>query len=140
MTDVFSRRKRSEVMSRIRSRNNRDTELLFASLLRRNRIWGWRRHLPLTGRPDFAFTKSRVAIFIDGCFWHCCRKCGNMPATNADFWRKKLRGNRLRDRKVNRLLTADGWRVLRIWEHELKEARTVLAKLRTTVPEIFVEK
>lgn len=129
MADVFTPRKRSEVMSRIRSRNNKDTELLFASLLRKHRISGWRRHLPLSGRPDFAFRRERVAVFIDGCFWHCCPRCGNMPANNAAFWKKKLEGNKQRDRRVNRILRADGWRVLRVWEHELVRGTALIAKL-----------
>jgi DNA mismatch endonuclease, patch repair protein len=130
MADVFTRKKRSEVMSRIRSRNNRETELLFASILRKNRISGWRRHLSLPGRPDFAFKYARLAVFIDGCFWHCCPRCGNMPVNNAAFWRRKLGGNRRRDRKVNWLLRADGWRVLRIWEHELRTTDPIVRKLQ----------
>lgn len=130
MADVFTRKKRSEVMSRIKSRNNRETELLFASLLRKNRISGWRRHLSLPGRPDFTFRQARATVFIDGCFWHCCPKCGNMPANNAAFWKKKLGENRRRDRKVNRLLIADGWRVLRIWEHELRTSSVVIRKVQ----------
>jgi DNA mismatch endonuclease (patch repair protein) len=130
MTDVFTRRKRSEVMSRIKSRNNRETELLLASLLRKYHISGWRRHLPLPGRPDFTFRRARVIVFVDGCFWHCCPKCGNMPANNAAFWKKKLEGNRRRDARVTRLLIAEGWRVLRIWEHDLKKGKPVIAKLQ----------
>jgi DNA mismatch endonuclease (patch repair protein) len=118
-------------MSRIRSRNNKDTELLFASLLRKHHISGWRRHLPLVGRPDFTFRRERVAVFIDGCFWHCCPKCGNMPANNAAFWKSKLHGNKLRDQRVNRLLRADGWHVLRIWEHDLRKSASIITKLRT---------
>jgi len=129
MPDVFTRAKRSEVMSRIKSRGNRETELFFASLLRKNGISGWRRHLPLTGRPDFTFKHLRVTVFIDGCFWHCCPKCGNMPMNNAAFWKKKLDGNRRRDKQVNRLLAAAGWRVMRIWEHQLKDPDAVIAKV-----------
>lgn len=88
MPDVFTPAQRSKVMSRIKSRGNRETELLFASLLRKNGISGWRRHLPLTGRPDFTFKRNRVVVFIDGCFWHCCPKCGNMPVNNAVFWKR----------------------------------------------------
>lgn len=116
-------------MSRIRSRRNRDTELLFASLLRKNGIWGWRRHPKIVGRPDFLFRKQRVAVFIDGCFWHCCRKCGNMPANNREFWEKKLGQNRIRDRFVTKTLKSKGWRVLRIWEHELRKGDLVLRRL-----------
>jgi DNA mismatch endonuclease, patch repair protein len=117
-------------MSRIRSRNNKDTELLFASLLRKYHISGWRRHLPLAGRPDFAFRRERVAVFIDGCFWHCCPKCGNTPANNAAFWKHKLQGNKLRDKRVTRQLRADGWQVLRIWEHDLRKSAVVITRLR----------
>jgi len=135
MADVFTRKKRSEVMSRIRSRNNRETELFFASLLRKNHISGWRRHLPLPGRPDFAFRRARVAVFIDGCFWHCCPMCGNMPANNAAFWKRKLDGNKKRDKRVTKLLTAEGWRVLRIWEHDLKQNAAVINRLRARLSE-----
>ena len=122
MPDVFTKEKRSQVMSRIRGRGNRDTELAVVQLLRGHHITGWRRHLPLPGRPDFAFRKAHVALFIDGCFWHRCPKCSNLPATNRAFWKKKLEGNVARDRVVNRQLRRRGWRVLRIWEHELRPA------------------
>ena len=149
MPDVFSKAKRSEVMSRIRSRGNRDTELALAKLLRANGITGWRRHLliratvesrwlrvegriprknlqlstlnpQLAVRPDFVFLKSRTAIFVDGCFWHGCPKHATKPKNNRTFWRRKLVGNKTRDRAVNRVLRQVGWRVLRIWQHELK--------------------
>jgi DNA mismatch endonuclease (patch repair protein) len=178
MADVFSKRKRSEVMSRIRSRGNKDTELALAKLLRSNRISGWRRHLliratvesswlrvesrkrwntssgpalrgppsPQSGegaalarrgtpqpstfnpqlavRPDFVFLKSRTAIFVDGCFWHGCPRHATKPVNNRVFWKKKLAGNKTRDRVVNRMLRRAGWRVVRIWEHELAKARS----------------
>lgn len=133
MPDVFTPSKRSEVMSKIKSRGNRDTELLFASLLRKNGISGWRRHLPITGRPDFTFKRDRVVVFIDGCFWHCCPRCGNMPRNNREFWREKLAINRRRDRKVSRVLSADGWQVVRIWEHELRDGETVIARVRAAL-------
>src|SRR5690348_7484071 len=115
--DVFTPKKRSEVMSRIRSRGNRDTELALASLLRRVGITGWRRHLPIFGRPDFVFRSARIAIFVDGCFWHRCPKCSNMPVNNRSFWATKLSGNIQRDKVVTKKLRRDGWRVLRLWEH-----------------------
>lgn len=119
MADVFSKAKRSQVMSRIRGRGNKETELALAKLLRAARISGWRRHAALLGRPDFMFRKERVVIFVDGCFWHGCPKHSNMPANNRAFWMKKLTGNKGRDRLVTRALRKSGWRVLRIWEHEL---------------------
>ncbi|MDR3561995.1 MAG: very short patch repair endonuclease [Negativicutes bacterium] len=128
MADVFTKKKRSEVMSRIRSRGNLATELALATLLRKNHITGWRRHLPIVGRPDFVFKHIRLAVFVDGCFWHCCKTCGNIPANNHEFWKAKLEGNRKRDRTVNRTLRKKGWKVLRIWEHELANSARVLQR------------
>ena len=78
MPDVFTKAKRSQVMSRIRGRGNQETELALAKLLRAARINGWRRHAPIFGRPDFTFHKERVVIFVDGCFWHGCPKHANV--------------------------------------------------------------
>lgn len=127
MADVFTQAKRSEVMSRIRSRGNRDTELALAKLFRRHGITGWRRNQHVFGKPDFIFPKLRLAVFVDGCFWHACPLHATKPRNNAEFWQKKLAANRARDRRVNRALRAAGWRVLRIWEHEL--ARKAEARL-----------
>lgn len=121
--DVFSKKKRSEVMSRIRGRGNKDTEVALAKLFRANGITGWRRHYPITGRPDFAFPKQKLTVFVDGCFWHGCPKHATRPKGNSAFWSTKLDANKARDRKVNRDLRAKGWRVLRIWEHDLTKSR-----------------
>lgn len=118
-TDVFSKTKRSEVMSRIRSKGNIDTEIKLCSFFRKYRITGWRRHQPVFGKPDFVFPKLKVAVFVDGCFWHGCPKHSNTPVNNREFWQQKLAANKTRDQLVNRTLRACGWRVLRIWEHEL---------------------
>jgi DNA mismatch endonuclease (patch repair protein) len=128
MSDIFTKAKRSEVMARIRSSGNKETELALAKILRRHRISGWRRHGDLFGKPDFTFRAQRLAVFVDGCFWHGCPKHGTQPRHNRVFWQRKLNGNRARDRKVSRVLRAQGWRVLRIWEHALgkpNEARLV---------------
>jgi DNA mismatch endonuclease (patch repair protein) len=119
MADVFTIEKRSEVMSRIRSRGNRDTELRFISLMREAGIKGWRRNHPLPGNPDFVFRAQRVAIFVDGCFWHGCPRCYRCPRTNRKYWRAKIAANRRRDRIITRLLRTVSWRVIRIWEHQL---------------------
>jgi DNA mismatch endonuclease, patch repair protein len=129
MSDVFTQQKRSEVMSRIRGRGNRDTEVALARLFRANGVTGWRRHYPVTGRPDFAFAKAHVAVFVDGCFWHLCPKCSNMPVNNRAFWEKKLGNNVRRDRLVTRTLRDRGWTVVRVWEHELRTPRTVLGRI-----------
>lgn len=69
-------------------------------------------------RPDIVFTRARVAVFVDGCFWHCCPDHGTQPARNLDYWAPKLARNVQRDREQDAALLAHGWRVVRIWEHE----------------------
>jgi DNA mismatch endonuclease (patch repair protein) len=130
MADVFTKAKRSEVMSRIRGCGNKETELALAALLRRHGIKGWRRHQPIFGKPDFIFRSARVAVFVDGCFWHACPLHATKPRNNAAFWQKKLEANRARDRKVNRTLRVAGWRVVRIWEHELRKPARCLTRIR----------
>jgi DNA mismatch endonuclease (patch repair protein) len=129
MADVFTNSKRSEVMSRIRGRGNKDTELTLMKLLRTHSITGWRRHQPVFGKPDFVFPKLRVAVFVDGCFWHGCPQHGTRPKQNRKFWDTKLTRNRARDRQVTRKLRAEGWKVLRIWEHSLKIPESVIARI-----------
>jgi DNA mismatch endonuclease, patch repair protein len=124
---------RSQIMSRVRGRGNKSTEQKLAALFKKADIKGWRRHLPLPGTPDFAFPKLRLAIFVDGCFWHGCPRCYTRPATNRDFWDKKLRDNCARDRRVNRELRSKGWRVIRIWAHSLKIREATLAKRFTNI-------
>lgn len=119
MPDVFTKAKRSEVMSRIRGSGNRKTELALIAVFRRNHIIGWRRHQQVLGKPDFVFRSMRLAVFVDGCFWHRCPKHCSMPVNNRVFWAKKLETNKLRDRNITKVLQEKGWKVLRIWEHEL---------------------
>jgi len=119
--DVFSKAKRSEVMSHIRSKANKGTEIALARLLRRNFVNGWRRHLPLPGRPDFTFQKSKLIVFVDGCFWHGCPKCYRPPKTAQGYWSQKIQRNRSRDTRVKHELRKGGWRVLRIWECDLEK-------------------
>lgn len=120
MTDVLTKRQRSVVMTKVRSAGNRSTELRFVEFLRRYKICGWRRSQPLFGKPDFVFRAARVCVFVDGCFWHGCPRCYRRPESNREYWDVKLRRNRARDRVVRRTLTAAGWTVVRVWEHELK--------------------
>lgn len=120
MPDVFTKAKRSQVMSLIRGHGNKDTELALIRIFRSHRITGWRRKWALFGKPDFVFPKLRLAIFVDGCFWHGCPEHGVKPGSNAEFWLNKFAANRARDQLVTRTLSSIGWRVLRIWEHELR--------------------
>jgi DNA mismatch endonuclease (patch repair protein) len=129
MTDNVSKRKRSEVMSRVRSRGNKSTEERLVAVFRELGITGWRRHQPLPGKPDFVFTHHRVVLFADGCFWHGCRRCYRRPATNRRYWDRKLAQNRLRDRTVGRLLRQKGWIVLRVWEHDIRSTERIAERV-----------
>ena len=143
MPDIFTQRKRSAVMAAIRSHGNKATELRLIRVFRANSITGWRRGASLQWKaesgklkafrvkPDFVFPRLRVAVFVDGCFWHGCRRHATQPKTNAAFWRDKITCNKARDRQVNRHLRKLGWNVVRIWEHELgrKNEALLLARI-----------
>lgn len=134
-TDVFTPEKRSDVMSRVRSCGNLKTELALIRVFREIRIAGWRRKQKVFGKPDFVFRKERIAVFVDGCFWHSCPLHATFPKQNATFWEEKLARNRVRDRLVNRTLRRQGWRVLRIWEHELRPGQR--AALHSRLRRVF---
>lgn len=121
--DTVPKAKRSEIMSKIRSKGNRSTELRLIALFRKFGIAGWRRNSKLVGRPDFVFPKQRVAVFVDGCFWHGCRICrkSRLPKTHKAYWKNKIEANRKRDRKVVRELSLLGYKVVRIRECSLKK-------------------
>jgi DNA mismatch endonuclease (patch repair protein) len=129
--------KRSQVMSRIRGTGNRDTELRMISLLRSAKLNGWRRNKRVFGKPDFIFPSQRVALFVDGCFWHRHKGCkfSYTPKSRSEFWLPKFEQNVARDRLVTRTLRQSGWQVVRIWECQLArrhEAR-VLRRLKAAL-------
>ena len=128
MPDVFTPAKRSAVMSLIRSRGNRATELRLIALMREHGITGWRRNAKVFGKPDFVFRRERVAMSVDGCFWHGCPRHATTSANNRAFWKAKLARNSQRDRDVRRELRKAGWRV---WECALtrSRARATLARI-----------
>ena len=120
---------RSRIMSAIRGTGNLSTEVAFARVLRSERVSGWRRHLELPGRPDFSWPSLRIAVFIDGCFWHGCPTCYKPPRRNSAFWRDKVLSNKSRDRRVTAKLRSDDWIVIRIWECRVA-SRTSLRRLQ----------
>lgn len=130
MADIWSKQKRSEVMSLIRSRGNKATELRLIEIFREHGITGWRRNQPLLGKPDFTFRRERVVVFVDGCFWHGCPRCYKRPKSNQKFWDAKIAANRKRDRLVNRELRRLGWRVVRVWQHQLDSSARVAGRIR----------
>src|SRR6267378_6541867 len=106
---------RTRIMRSNKSHGNLSTELTLARLMRASRISGWRRRVLMTGRPDFVFKQQRVALFIDGCYWHGC-KCRRLPKRNRRYWEEKFRANQERDKRITRELRAMGWNVVRFWE------------------------
>ena len=120
--DMLSKTERSALMSKVRSRGNRSTEVRLRLALVRARISGWKLHPEsVPGRPDFWFATKRMALFVDGCFWHGCKRCLRLPQRNRSYWRAKIDGNIRRAVRVNRKLRSDGIIVLRVWEHELQD-------------------
>jgi DNA mismatch endonuclease, patch repair protein len=116
---------RSDLMSRIRSRENKTTEIRLIALLRATGLAGWRRNVQIVGHPDFVWMKKKVAVFVDGCFWHghnCNRNL--VPKTNQQIWCEKIRRNQARDRRNTRALRKMGWSVIHIWECKLAKYPT----------------
>lgn len=102
-------------MASVRSRGNKSTELALGKLLWAANLRGYRKQWPIAGKPDFAWPGRKVAVFVDGCFWHGC-KCKTLPRTNRKFWRTKIENNKKRDRRVTRELRRLGWTVVRVRE------------------------
>lgn len=124
--DHVSKEVRSKIMAAVRSRGNTTTELPLAKLLWAAGIRGYRKQWKVPGKPDFAWPGRKIAIFVDGCFWHGCTKCKYPPRTNTEFWLDKIRTNQARDRRVGKQLRNDGWKVLRIWECCVKKPSTLV--------------
>ncbi len=118
MADVFTKQKRSEVMSKIRSKNTK-IELKLRKALQAKGLVGYRVHYNLSGKPDIAFPSKRIAIFVDGDFWHGWNWKKLKPKLKNEYWVNKIIRNMQRDKKINRQLSNAGWKVLRLWEHDI---------------------
>ena len=138
MPDVFSKEKRSEIMSANRGKGNKSTEMKLFRLLEEAGVTGWRSNATdVKGKPDFVFDEYKLAIFVDGCFWHGCPECRRIPASNHEFWEAKIRRTKERDLENNTILTELGWKVVRIWEHELrKQSKECLEKILQQIHQI----
>ncbi len=120
MVDIFSKKKRSEIMSKVRSKDSK-IEIEF-----RKRLWsaGFRYRKNATkyfGKPDLVLKKYKTVIFIDSCFWHGCKKHGSIPQTRKKFWKTKIERNKERDKEVSQYYRKIGWKIIRVWEHNLKK-------------------
>jgi DNA mismatch endonuclease (patch repair protein) len=133
MSDVLTKEQRSYNMSKIRCRNT-IPELNIRKALRAQRIKNYRVKSDLPGKPDILFPRSKILVFVDGCFWHMCPLCYKEPLTRKEFWSKKIESNVVRDQKNNIILSQLGWTVLRYWEHEIKKnADLVALKIRDRI-------
>jgi DNA mismatch endonuclease (patch repair protein) len=121
MTDVFSKQERSAVMRAVKSKQNKSTELALIKLFKENKIKGWRRNYKISGNPDFVFPKYRIVVFADGCFWHGHDCRNTKPASNQNYWKRKIDKNKERDRQVTEKLLQKKWVVIRIWECDIKK-------------------
>lgn len=121
MADIFDAKKRSAIMREVKSKNNNSTERRLIEVFRVNHITGWRRNYKVKGHPDFVFLDRKIAVFVDGCFWHGHDCRNTRPADNADYWIKKRERNIQHDKEITALFEQRGWTVIRIWECELKK-------------------
>jgi DNA mismatch endonuclease (patch repair protein) len=128
--DVFSKKKRSEVMSRIRDTGTRPEQVV-RGIFRAARLRCRLHASDLPGRPDFVLPELRTVVFVHGCFWHCHRNCryATTPSSNRSFWRKKLARNVQRDAENETRLLDGGWRVLTVWECAIRDRRMDVAEL-----------
>lgn len=122
MSDIFDKEKRSEIMSVVRSKGNKSTELKLIKFFKDNNIIGWRRNYKVKGHPDFIFLKRKIVIFVDGCFWHGHDCRNTRPTDNSEYWKNKRERNIKHDKEVTALFESRGWIVIRIWECELKKS------------------
>lgn len=127
MVDIFSKEKRSEIMSKVRSKETK------IEIQLRKELWkaGYRYRKNASGyfgKPDVLLKKHKTVIFVDSCFWHGCKKHLRLPSTNKKFWKEKIERNMERDKEVNKHYRKIGWRVIRIWEHQLKGDRGMVMR------------
>jgi DNA mismatch endonuclease, patch repair protein len=118
-------------MAAVKSKENKATELKLISIFRANGIIGWRRNQKLAGNPDFIFRKEWIAVFVDGCFWHGCPIHCRKPNSNRSYWNQKIVRNQNRDTVVGKSLRGMGWRVLRVWEHELRFPNSLAKRIKS---------
>jgi DNA mismatch endonuclease (patch repair protein) len=129
MTDSFSKADRSGIMKKIKSKGNNSTEQALIKIFRKNNIKGWKRGYPVIGKPDFVFSKLRIAVFTDGCFWHGHDCRNTVPKQNSEYWDKKRKRNFNRDKKINQIFQNRDWTVLRFWECDIKNGKVDLSPL-----------
>lgn len=131
MSDNLKPDDRKRTMQAVKSKGTGLEKRLFAMLAGMG-IGGWKKNVKnITGRPDVAFLNQKIAIFVDGCFWHGCPHCRRkLPETNHEYWERKIKRNVELAESYNEQLSRDGWTVIRIWEHEIKDIATLKPRLK----------
>ena len=120
MVDRVSKKVRSRIMSQIHGKNTGPEKIMREYL--KNRRFKFSAHHRIAGyRVDFALPRRRVAVFVDGCFWHACPKCFRQPKSNKAYWKKKISQNVKRDRRIDKEIRSSGWKTVHFWEHSLKK-------------------
>ncbi|MFN0107296.1 MAG: very short patch repair endonuclease [Blastocatellia bacterium] len=133
MTDSVDQKTRSRTMASVPSQYT-SIEQKFATLLTTAKVGRFEcQAIDLPGKPDIVFRRSKVAIFVDGCFWHGCQKHLRMPASNQDYWKNKIEKNVRRDRRNRSKLREIGWKVVRVWEHDLKNSAPAINRVRKAI-------
>lgn len=134
MVDIYSKSKRSEIMSHVRNRKT-SAENKVAHLLKELKVKFRRNVRSLPGEPDFLVTSAKTVVFVHGCFWHNHSNCNRakLPKSNRSFWKRKIEGNRKRDERIARLLRKEGWHVITVWQCALRNPEHVLRRLRRMV-------
>ena len=131
----------SKIMKGVRGKGNKTTEMRLRAALASAGIRGWSMNVKyMIGKPDFYFKDLNIAIFVDGCFWHGCPRCGHIPRKNSAFWREKITRNRKRDKLTSKRLRHQGTRVLRFWEHDIStRLPRCIAKVKLQLDELSLK-
>jgi DNA mismatch endonuclease (patch repair protein) len=127
MSDNLTPEDRLKTMRAVKGKGTK-LEQRFFSMLAGMRIGGWKKNVSeIVGKPDVVFLDQKVVVFIDGCFWHGCPVCQRkLPKTNKEYWEQKIKRNILSAKSVNQTLQQDGWKVIRVWEHEMRDSKAML--------------
>jgi len=124
MIDTLSPADREKTMRAVKSSGTSLERKIWAMLAGMG-LTGWKKNCPnVPGKPDIVFLNEKVAIFIDGCFWHNCPICNRpLPKNNSEYWKEKIKKNQIRDKNINIVLKEQGWLVIRIWEHDINNKK-----------------
>jgi DNA mismatch endonuclease (patch repair protein) len=137
MVDNLTPEDRRKTMRAVKGKGT-SLERRLSAMLAGMGLSGWKKNVSdIAGKPDVVFPRERVLIFIDGCFWHGCPHCKRkLPQTNREYWESKIKRNVERDERNTQTLVDDGWRVMRVWEHEMQDAATrseIRSKIRQAI-------